>query len=252
MHPRNPRTRRLSMRIAHSEHLADSDGAAVNLFVFQHLDKQYTAIAEHLDYMGEPSGALIPVGTKNPISILRRFPSGKATPSTHRAWMERELYRPLAASGYKATGHPATAANRSESLVAFAAEDVRVQESTFWDSLNTQLRRDTFKQGKPPEDHVLHTAFQRMLPGKRVQPDHLHALALVFGEYTLGQADGLQDLKKQFRQDLAPLVAAIPPEALEFIKKSISVCSLMSPDAPLDLSVEDLMIALSTRAVLRT
>lgn len=251
MHPRDPKTRRLSMRIAHSELLMDPNGSAVNLFVFQHLDGQFSAVAEHID-MGKPSGALMPMGTKNPSSILRRFPSGKSTPSTHRAWMQNELYKPLTASGYSRTFHEASAANRSESLVAFAPEEQRVRDSTFWDSLNTQLRRDTFKQGKPPEDPVLHTAFQRMLPGKQLQPDHLHALALVFGEYTLGQADGLQDLKKQFRHDLAPLVAAIPPEALGFIKKSISVCSLMSPDAPLDLSVEDLMIALSTRAVLRT
>lgn len=245
MHPRNPHERKLSLRIAHSEYLTDENGSELNLFVLQHLDNQFTAIAEH------PSGALLPLGKEARTPMLRRQQNARSTPATHRAWMERELYSPLRATGYARTGLPAKTPSRSENLAAYPEEERRVRASSFWDSLNEQLLHDTFRQGKPPDDLALAQAFEKML-GRSAPPARLCSLTQVFSGYTVGCAEGLSDLKRQLHADISVVERAIPAATRDFLTKSIYVCSLMSPDAPLDLSIPDLMVALSKQAMLRT
>lgn len=248
MHPRDPLTRMLSMRVTHSEFLADEDGCAANLFVFQHAGGTYSAVAEHLTESGAPSRALLGLGAKSDIGLVRRHPTRSSTARTHHAWMQRELYAPLTRARYRRTGQPASAPCSVERLVAYEQQELQAKQSTFWDSLDEQLARDTFKVGKPRADVELHGLFLGLLQNKtRLTPVRAEALALMFGHFTVASAEGFSDFQRQLRVDLAPLVQAIPQETRQFIERSLSVCSLMSPEAPLDLSLPDLLVATARR-----
>ena len=247
MHPRNPYTRALSMRLTHSELLVNDKGPAGNLFVFQHVGGTYTAVAEKLTESGEPLGT-IEMGAKSDINLVRRHPTQASTARTHQAWMQRELYAPLARAQYRPTGTSASAAFSTERWVSYGQEELKVKGSTFWDSLDEQLARDTFKVGKPELDAALKNSFLRLFRNvARMPAVREEAIALMCGHFTVASADGFSDFRRQLRLDPAPLVQAIPQQIREFIERSVSVCALMSPDAPLDLSMADLLVAQGRR-----
>ena len=252
MHPRDPFTRALSMRLTRSELFVNDKGPALNLFVFQHVGGSYTAVAEKLTESGVPSGAHVAMGSKLDITLVRRHPTRASTLRTHRAWIQRELYAPLARASYRPSGQLATAPLTTERWISYGQEELKVKDSTFWDSLDEQLARDTFKVGKPELDADLKNSFSRLLQNvTRMPAVREEAIALMFGHFTVASADGFSDFRRQLRTDPAPLVQAIPQEIREFIERSVSVCSLMSPDAPLDLSMADLLVAQGRRPLPR-